>query len=517
MVDTHALPFVTVDDDGQFAIAPEAVELLRGIKGKLVIVSVAGLYRTGKSFLLNLLVGGNGTGFSVGRTVNACTKGIWIWGQPIELEDGSTLLYIDTEGLGSTERGQTHDARIFSLALLLSSHFIYNSRGVINGNAIEDLSLVINLTKHIQTSTRSDNDGSDLHEFFPTLLWVVRDFTLQLEQQGKKITPKQYLENALKPQTGFSEDAATKNQVRMLLTNFFRKRDCVTLVRPAEEEAALKDLSAQPYDTLRPEFRSTFEAMKKKLIKNMQPKMLYGKLVNGAMFANLATTYVEAFNTGKAPVISSAWGRVMQTQCEEALEETTKMYSSTMEERVVMYQPGDEQKQDPNQDPSETTAVSDAGKHRLTGVDAGHGHERMCDEFGNIRRVEKGDRTVAVGSAVADDVMAGLDVGDCGGSVLQSTPYVPEKLVLPVDAHVLSALHNEVSAAASLVLQNSVQDPDVLRPYKVRQQLVVSSCVVCSDVFMFVGVTVRRDETSIRGLDDEKRRCEHGILSQPPG
>ena len=42
------------------------------------------------------------------------------------------------------------------------------------------------------------------------------------------------------------------------------------------------------------------------------PKMMYGKLINGGMFANLATTYVEAFNTGKAPVISS--GEVIQTK-----------------------------------------------------------------------------------------------------------------------------------------------------------------------------------------------------------
>jgi hypothetical protein len=135
-------------------------------------------------------------GFAVGGTVNACTKGIWIWGQPQKLEDGTTLLFLDTEGLGSTDRGQTHDARIFSLALLLCSSFIYNSRGVIDGHAIEELSLVINLTKHIQTSTNvagggGEESGESFHEFFPSLTWVVRDFTLQLEDNGRKITPTQ--------------------------------------------------------------------------------------------------------------------------------------------------------------------------------------------------------------------------------------------------------------------------------------------------------------------------------------
>ncbi len=66
------------------------------------------------------------------------TKGIWLWHKPIPLKDGDiTLIVIDTEGLGSTVRNQTADTRIFALALLLSSYFVYNSRGLIDGNAIE--------------------------------------------------------------------------------------------------------------------------------------------------------------------------------------------------------------------------------------------------------------------------------------------------------------------------------------------------------------------------------------------
>ena len=133
-------------------------------RGQVAIVSVTGLYRTGKSFLLNLLMDTHNTdhAFTVGNTVNACTKGIWICGQPIVAEDGTNVVFVDTEGLGSSERGQDHDAKIFSLGLLLSSHFVYNSRGVIDGNALEDLSLVVNLAKFIQTKSGGagrQNDG----------------------------------------------------------------------------------------------------------------------------------------------------------------------------------------------------------------------------------------------------------------------------------------------------------------------------------------------------------------------
>ena len=60
---------------------------------------------------------------------------------------------IDTEGIGALDEDQTHDTRIFTLAILASSCFIYNSTGSIDENAVQNLSLVVNLTKHIQINT----------------------------------------------------------------------------------------------------------------------------------------------------------------------------------------------------------------------------------------------------------------------------------------------------------------------------------------------------------------------------
>jgi len=34
--------------------------------------------------------------FSVGPTVNPCTKGLWIWANPIVTSSGKTLLVVDT-------------------------------------------------------------------------------------------------------------------------------------------------------------------------------------------------------------------------------------------------------------------------------------------------------------------------------------------------------------------------------------------------------------------------------------
>ena len=93
-------------------------------------------------------------------------------------------MVIDSEGIGALDEDQTHDTKIFTLAILASSVFIYNSVGSIDENAIQNLSLVVNLTKHIQLKGEADEEGVDPDEvstYFPTFYWVVRDFSLQLQ------------------------------------------------------------------------------------------------------------------------------------------------------------------------------------------------------------------------------------------------------------------------------------------------------------------------------------------------
>ena len=165
------IPLITVSETtGALQISSDAANYLQSIRGSIAIVSVAGLYRTGKSYLLNLLLERPNAShrFDVGATVNGCTKGIWIWGQPLSpndnfkhLKSNTTVLFLDTEGFGSTVRSQTHDTRIFALALLVSSLFIYNSRGVIDSNTIDDLSLVVNLTKYIHVQAHQEHSKAE--------------------------------------------------------------------------------------------------------------------------------------------------------------------------------------------------------------------------------------------------------------------------------------------------------------------------------------------------------------------
>ncbi|KAM7317851.1 hypothetical protein ACRRTK_022588 [Alexandromys fortis] len=124
---------------GQLVANQEALQILSAIEQPVVVVAIVGFYRTGKSYLMNKLAGKN-TGFSLGSTVQSHTKGIWMWCVPHPQKADTTLVLLDTEGLGDVEKGDNQsDCWIFALAVLLSSTFVYNSMGAINQQAMDQL------------------------------------------------------------------------------------------------------------------------------------------------------------------------------------------------------------------------------------------------------------------------------------------------------------------------------------------------------------------------------------------
>ena len=58
----------------EFEINEETREYLKRLQGPIGVISVAGMYRSGKSYLLNRVLLNQSRGFDVGHTINACTK-----------------------------------------------------------------------------------------------------------------------------------------------------------------------------------------------------------------------------------------------------------------------------------------------------------------------------------------------------------------------------------------------------------------------------------------------------------
>lgn len=102
---------------------------------------------------------------------------------------------VDSEGFGGTDEhsNNNNDSKILMFALLLSSFFIYNSVGSIDENSLNCLALIINLAKEVQSRA-----GEEADCYFPSFLWVIRDFTLQIvDKDGCPMGSKEYLEKAL--------------------------------------------------------------------------------------------------------------------------------------------------------------------------------------------------------------------------------------------------------------------------------------------------------------------------------
>jgi hypothetical protein len=262
---------------GQMEVGAEALAALRACKGPVGVVAVAGRARSGKSYVLNAILrraaaaasggggGGDGNsggapsntnadeaccapgGFALAHSYRPCTKGLWLWSSPVGPIDSLTgeqapaeaaagggrqqrprqpvggatdphnhhhLVLLDTEGIDAYDQTTTDGVRIFALAVLLSSLFVFNQFGAIDEAALDRLSLVTELTRHIRVRAKgggggggegkcrknkegqenSDDEEDDEDEdeerrrnmralgaVNPRLLWLLRDFYFDLD------------------------------------------------------------------------------------------------------------------------------------------------------------------------------------------------------------------------------------------------------------------------------------------------------------------------------------------------
>lgn len=324
----------------------------------VMVVCVVGRSRTGKSFLLNRgLMNTHTGGFVVSPSTRACTKGLWIAGPPVPAaefwdnlgvspprggpaSEDYDVLVVDTEGINALDRDQTYDQRIFTLALLLSSVFVYNSLGAIDENAISTLSAVASVADDLKqhnnrAATRGGRGGGGGSRYssssesasspleLPGLLWVVRDFALDIERQGSEdderevLSDDQYLEEALR--SDLFDPRSSKGALRRVLNDAFPCRSCQTMVRPAEREEDMKQLQNLPDSGLRPEFVAQLGSLRRKLFALSRPKRVAGRPVDASLLADLVGSYVQAINSDATPVVADAWTQVTRARCEKGV------------------------------------------------------------------------------------------------------------------------------------------------------------------------------------------------------
>jgi hypothetical protein len=257
------------------------------------------------------------------------------------------------------------------------------------------LSFIAQLSKHIRISgdEESKDEATEFHRFFPSFVWVVRDFSLSLvDEDGEPISALDYLERSLAPQSGFDKPTMERNRVRQMLTAFFTERKCTTLVRPLMDENALQQVDLVAFENLREEFRMGLNELKRAIFSTPRLKQINGKSLTGSMFAALCQAYVDAINSGGVPTISSAWEDVTMKENQQAMETAESEYRLAMDQLLPEL-------------PVEETVVMDAHKQavrravdvylrRAVGDAARKGRDTLVDKL-DLMYADRAERNLA--------------------------------------------------------------------------------------------------------------------------
>ncbi|XP_052492917.1 guanylate-binding protein 6-like [Budorcas taxicolor] len=325
--------------NAQFSVNQKALQILENISQPVVVVAIVGLYRTGKSYLMNRLAGQN-RGFPLGSTVQSKTKGIWMWCVPHPSKSDHILVLLDTEGLGDVEKGDSkNDSWIFALAVLLSSTLVYNSMNTINNDALEKLHYVAELTELIRAKSSPNmggvRDSVEFVSFFPDFIWTVQDFTLELKLNGDPITEDKYLENALKLIKGSNPNVIKSNVPRECIRHFFPKRKCFVFDRPVNDKQLLAHIDEVLESQLDPKFKEQSNTFCSYIFTHVRTKILReGVKVTGKRLGTLVVTYVDAINSGGIPCLENAVTTLAQLENSVAMQKAADHYSEQMAQRL---------------------------------------------------------------------------------------------------------------------------------------------------------------------------------------
>ncbi|KAI3989362.1 hypothetical protein MKX01_026945 [Papaver californicum] len=257
--------FVYCDKKGKFRIGPEALTTLQLVKGPISIVSVCGRAPSWRS-----------SGFQVASTHRPCTKGLWMWSAPVKRTalDGTeySFILLDSEGIDAYDQTGTYSTQIFSLAVLLSSMFIYNPMGGIDEAELDHLSLVTEMTKHIRVRASGGmSTASELGQFSPIFFWLLR--------------------------------------IRESIRALFPDRECFTLVG----------------------IISGLESLTNFIFERTRPKQIGSATMTGPILAGMTQSFLQALNNGAVPTIASSWQSVEEVECRRAYDSAAEVYMSSFD------------------------------------------------------------------------------------------------------------------------------------------------------------------------------------------
>lgn len=316
----QAFPIIEPDPGHtKLRLSREGLEAIEKITTPIAAVAVIGPYRSGKSFLLNQLLSLSCyEGFGVGHLRDTKTKGIWVWGSPLELDIGgvkTSVFFLDTEGFESVGKSNVYDDRIFALATVMSSVLIYNLPETIREADITRLSFAVELAEEFYGRVK----GQDVAFEPAKLLWLIqRDFL-----QGKSV--QEMVDEALRqvPNANGDKNIDQINQIRDSLAVMGDNSTAFSLPQPHLQRTKLCDMKDSELDPMYVKKRDQLKAVVSSIIR---PKIVQGKTLNGKEFVSFLEQILEALNKGEIP----STGSLVEVFNKGILERCLKLYNGRM-------------------------------------------------------------------------------------------------------------------------------------------------------------------------------------------
>lgn len=326
-------------------VVEEALEKLRKIKGPVCVVSIAGPYRKGKSYILS-------EGFDqpqvfpLGHHMDPETMGIWLWIVPGIFKDSRgqkfTVVLLDSEGIDSVTGEGLDDNQIFTLTVLLASVLIYNSQGVPTRRDLEGLEFIVKLSQRIEVRSKTKSvagkrhqDSEFFHKTFPFFIWLLRDVAQEIPRDCRNIKDY-FLKKVFKVHDSSSASPDDQQKVAESILSFFHGFEAFTLPSPTVDPEMLKSINDNRR-RINPLFLSGLEAFKRLLGDVLTPKKSFneGELVTGEGLAALVQFYVQAINSpGVIPNVQNAWEAFVEMKCSDTIKRALETYENVMKSKL---------------------------------------------------------------------------------------------------------------------------------------------------------------------------------------
>ncbi|KAM4693367.1 atlastin-2 isoform 2-T2 [Discoglossus pictus] len=333
------------EDDHNFELDEKALEKIlmqdhiRDLN--VVVVSVAGAFRKGKSFLLDFMlrfmysqschvwIGGDYeplTGFTWRGGCERETTGIQVWSEVfvVEKPDGSKIavLLMDTQGAFDSQSTIKDCATVFALSTMTSSVQVYN----LSQNIQEDD------LQHLQLFTEYGRLAMEeiYKKPFQTLMFLIRDWSYPYEHQYGLEGGKMFLEKRLQVKQNQHEEL---QNVRKHIHSCFTNIGCFLLPHPGLKVATNPNFDGRLAD-IDSEFKKELQELVPLLLapENLVEKEISGSKVTCRDLLEYFKAYIKIYQGEELPHPKSMLQATAEANNLAAVAGAKDTYSKSMEQ-----------------------------------------------------------------------------------------------------------------------------------------------------------------------------------------